>query len=202
MHTLNSELVILVKEGDEKAFGIIFHAYYSALVHFANAYIHDREASRGIVQSVFLKLWEKRALLKETENLKSFLYTLTRNESVSYLRHLKAGQRFASKTSEEAHDFQLNLDALNNLDFSNIDLENIERIIAETIETLPDRCREVFMMSRYENMKNPEIAEKLQISVKAVEANMTRALKIFRENLKDYLPAHLIPLFLKISQYL
>ncbi len=187
-----SEVITLIKNGDEKAFGIVFRSFYGILVNFSNEYLADREASRSIVQTVFMKLWEKRDFLKESDSLKAYLYTITRNECISYLRHLKVSHRFAEKSTATAEDLQLNLDAINDLDFSNIDLENIERIIQETIENLPDRCREVFILSRYDQLKNQEIADKLQISVKAVEANITRALKIFRENLKDYMPAALL----------
>lgn len=193
---INNELVILLKSGDENAFCILFRSFYNPLVHFAQAYIHDIEISKNIVQTVFMKLWEKKKSLKENENLKPFLYTLTRNESISYLRHEKAGKRFLSKNFQNADDLELSIGALEQLDFSKIDLDNIQKIVEQTLENMPDRCREVFVMSRYKQVKNHEIAGELGISVKAVESNITRALKILRENLKDYLPVGLLQIII------
>jgi RNA polymerase sigma-70 factor (ECF subfamily) len=82
----------------------------------------------------------------------------------------------------------LNYDALEELKIEQIDFARLEKLINDTIESLPERCRQVFVMSRYEELKNKEIAEKLQISVKAVEANITRALSKIRENTKEHLP--------------
>jgi RNA polymerase sigma-70 factor (ECF subfamily) len=102
---------------------------------------------------------------------------------------LKVSRKFADKSREMIEKMQLNEEALNELDFSKIDLDAIEKIICDTLETLPERCREVFMLSRYDHLKNREIADKLGITLKAVEGNITRALKIFQVSLRDYLPS-------------
>jgi len=193
---ISIEITRRLKEGDEKAFEIIFHAYYGALVNFSDEYLHDREASRNIVQTVFMKLWEKRDSVMETESLKSYLYTLTRNESISHLRHLKVSRRFTAVSQAAMEDLQLNQEALESLDFSRIDLGMIEKTILDTLETMPERCREVFILSRYEGLKNQEIASKLDISLKAVEGNITRALRIFRFKLRNYMPESLIILII------
>jgi RNA polymerase sigma-70 factor (ECF subfamily) len=192
MNQLQPGIIRLIKNGDEKAFEIVFRSYYSRLVRFANEYVADSEISRNLVQNVFLKLWENRNSLKETETINGYLYTLTRNESISYLRHLKVSQKFAGKIQAEYENRMLNLDALSNLDFNAFDMNRLELAIIKILEELPERCREVFILSRFEQLKNQEIAEKLQITNKAVESNITRALKIFREQLKDYLPASYI----------
>ncbi len=192
MNELQSGIIRLIKDGDEKAFGIVFRSYYSGLVRFAVEYVADREVARNLVQNVYMKLWENKSGLIDDENLKGYLYTLTRNEAISYLRHLKVSQKFAEKIQTEYENLMLNLDAISNLDFNTFDMVKLENAIAQTLEELPERCREVFILSRYEQLKNQEIADKLQISVKAVEANITRALRFFREQLKDYLPAGLL----------
>jgi len=193
---INSELVAMLKKGDEYAFRIVFRSFYQPLLHFAQAYLHDREIGRNIVQTVFMKLWEKRETLKENENLKPLLFTITRNESISYLRHQKASKRFLAQNHSSVEDIELNLGALEQLDFSKIDLDNIQKIVEQTLENMPDRCREVFILSRYNQLRNHQIAEALNISVKAVESNITRALKLLRENLKDYLPVGILQMIL------
>jgi RNA polymerase sigma-70 factor, ECF subfamily len=121
---------------------------------------------------------------------------LTRNESISYLRHLKVSRRFTEVSQAAMEDLQLNQEALESLDFSRIDLGMIEKAILDTLETMPERCREVFILSRYEGLKNQEIASKLDISLKAVEGNITRALRIFRFKLRNYMPESLIILII------
>jgi len=118
-----------------------------------------------------------------------------RNACLSHLRHQKLETNFFEKSLKSSENLQLNYEALEELSVEKIDFQNLERVIQETIASLPPRCREVFVLSRYENLKNKEIAEKLDISVKAVEANITRALTTLRENTKDYLPELLFFMF-------
>ena len=185
---LNTELTNRLKTGDPKAFEILFSNWFEPLVNFSVQYIRDPEVARNIVQTIFMKVWEKRQLINEELNIKSYLFTATKNDCLSYLRHLRIENRYFETTTAQLSDYQLNYEALEQLSFDPVDLENIDRIIRDTVRQLPERCREVFIMSRYEDMRNKEIAEKLNISVKAVEANISRALKALRENLRDYLP--------------
>lgn len=188
--TLNS-----LKSGDAKAFEYVFKCWYEPLVHFANEYLADFESARNIVQNIFLKLWEKRELIDPESNIRAYLYMAARNACLSHLRHLKLEISFFEKSRKNSENLQLNYEALEELSVEKIDFQNLERVIQETISSLPPRCREVFVLSRYENLKNKEIAEKLDISVKAVEANITRALTTLRENTKDYLPELLFFMF-------
>lgn len=185
---IGTEISKRIRENDEKAFEIVFHAWYASLVRFCNEYVLEVETARNIAQSVYMKLWERRHLIDENASLKAFLYTMARNECLSYLKHLKAEAKFFKNSTGRFADQMLAFDALNELDFARIDLDKIEIMVEQTVAALPDRCREVFVMSRYHNLKNREIAEQLGITVKAVEANLTRALKTLKENLKDYGP--------------
>ena len=177
-----------LKDGDSKAFESIFKCWYEPLVHFADEYLSDLESARNIVQNIFMKLWEKHALVDPDSNLRSYLYIATRNACLSHLRHLRVENAYFEKSLRNSEDQQLNYDALEELNIDQIDFSKLEKLIQDTINSLPERCREVFLMSRYEEMKNKEIAEKLQISVKAVEANITRAITKLRENTREYLP--------------
>ena len=185
--SLIREITVRIKNGEEKAFALIFHAWYGSLLHFCREYVFDVEAARNIVQNVFLKVWEKRESLDENSNLKAYLYVMAKNESISYLRHLKTEAGFQKKAKVFSPDLELNLEAISDLDFNRIDMDHIGSVIESVIASLPERCQEVFRMSRYEELKNKEVAERLQISEKAVEANMTRALKTLKDKLKDYL---------------
>lgn len=186
--SIGTEISKRIRENDEKAFEIVFHAWYASLIRFCNEYVLEIETARNIAQSVYMKLWERRHLIDENASLKAFIYTMARNECISYLKHLKAEARFFKNTTARFADQMHAYDALTELDFARIDLEKIEEIVDDTIAGLPERCREIFQMSRYQNLKNREIAEQLGITVKAVEANLTRAIKTLKENLKDYGP--------------
>lgn len=191
---ITKETVNALKKGDTKAFELVFYDLFEPLVNFATEYLNDIEASKNIVQNIFMKLWEIHELVDPDQNLKSYLYITTRNSSLSYLRRLKTEKKYGSGVIAKNELLSLNYDALNDLNLEKIDLDNLESIINQTIDSLPERCREVFMLSRFGELKNKEIAEKLNISIKAVEANISRALTKLRQNSKDYLPE--IALFL------
>jgi len=185
---IEKKTLVRLKEGDSNAFESVFKFWYEPLVHFADEYISDLESARNIVQNIFMKLWEKHALVDPDSNLRAYLYIATRNACLSHLRHLRLETVYFEKSRKNYEDLQLNYEALEELKMEQIDFSNLEKLIQDTIDSLPERCREVFLMSRYDELKNKEIAEKLNISVKAVEANITRAMNKLRENTKEYLP--------------
>ena len=193
---INIELALQLKNGDENAFEIIFKSFFEPIVNFADEYVGEFEVSRNIAQTVFMRLWENRLSINPDLNLKSYLYTSARNLCISHLRRLKAQDNYFEKKKKSYEDFSLNQEALSYLDFNTIDLDSIESIINSTIDSLPKRCKEVFLLSRIEGVKNQEVANQLDISVKSVEANITRALKILKENLKDYLPNAILTIFI------
>lgn len=186
--TIEKKTLERLKEGDSKAFETVFKIWYEPMVNFADEYIADTESAKNIVQNIFMRLWEKHHLVDPDSNLKSYIYMATRNACLSHLRHQSVERAFFEKAKKNSEDLQLNYEALHELDIEKIDFSKLEKLIQDTIEALPERCREVFLMSRYEELKNREIAEKLDITLKAVEANITRALTKLRENTREYIP--------------
>jgi len=135
-----------------------------------------------------MALWNKRTKLTDNTNLWAYLFTVAKNNCLYKLREQRYKQKLFESTDIDEQELNANLDALSTLDTSIIMFTEIEKIIEETIEQLPPQCRFVFKLSRFEEMKNREIAEELGISVKAVEGHISKALKLFRTSLKDYLP--------------
>lgn len=174
--------------GDEIAFKVIYHKYVPRLYHFVYEYIPHNDIVENIIQDTLMTLWDKRQKLAENTNLMAYLFTIAKNNCLYKLRE----QRYRRKLFESAAigeiELKVNIDALNTLDTSIISFKEIETIIMETINQLSPQCKLVFLRSRFENKKNHEIATELGISVKAVEAHITRALKVFRVALRDYLP--------------
>jgi RNA polymerase sigma-70 factor (ECF subfamily) len=183
----SDNLLIDLKNGNKNAFARVFSIYNSRLTYFAKAYVIDEEVALDLVQDAFLKLWENRKKLKDSTLPGAYLYTVTRNNCLNYLKHLKVEAKYHEKVTRNNLELELNYGALKMLEYDLYDFEEVQKIIDKTIESLSPQCKRVFMLSRFENLSNAEIVEKLGITVKAVEANITRALKIFRIELKDYL---------------
>lgn len=186
MNSLSNEIIALLNKKQEAAFEVVFRLYYPRLVFFAQNYVSFEDA-KGLVQEAFIAFWEKNPGLSNESQLQSYLYTTVKNNCLMSLRHNKVVKNFTEKAEIKIQE-QLSAAALEQLDTSEMAFRDMETIIEKTIAGLSPRCREVFVLSRMEGKKNQEIAEELNISVKAVEAQMTKALGIFRLALKDFLP--------------
>lgn len=163
---------------------MLFRRLYRPLCIHARAYLQSREEAEEVVQSVFLVFWEKRNQLDIESNLTSYLYRSVRNHALNVIKHETVKRKHSgyviNHTSEESHDHDT------------IETSELEHKISTALETLPEQCRLVFTMSRYKEMKYAEIAAELGISVKTVENHMGKALRLLREQLKDYLPIILV----------
>lgn len=164
----------------ELFFESIYIQYYSGLCAFAKSFVLDSDEAEEIVQGIILKLWEQKETSYEIVSMKSYLYRAVRNTCLNYIKHQKIQSQYKDaswiKLKEIESDF---IDPYQNTE--------LEEHIQEAINSLPERCREVFEMSRFDGLKNKEISEKLDITVKAVEANITRALSSLRKNISKYL---------------
>jgi RNA polymerase sigma-70 factor (ECF subfamily) len=186
MNSLSNEIIALLNQKQEAAFEVVFRLYYPRLVWFAQNYVLFEDA-KGLVQEAFIVFWEKNPGVSNESQLQSYLYTTVKNNCLMSLRHNKVVKNFVEKAEIKIQK-QLSAAALEQLDTSEMAFREMETIIEKTIAGLSPRCREVFVLSRMEGKKNQEIAEELNISVKAVEAQMTKALGIFKMALKDFLP--------------
>lgn len=162
-------------------FDEIYVSYFSRMRRFAREYVLFDEDAENIVQDVFLLLWEKKDVLKVQVSLISYLFSLVKNRCLDYLRHQVVAEEFKQELS-------VKLSALEHLDQTFGSEEEIERIVKNAIDNLPERCREIFIKNRIDGKKYREIADELQLSVNTVENQMGIALKRLRMSLKDYLP--------------
>ena len=164
---------------NEKKFEELFRNYFSVLCLFANKIIPDFDSAKEVVHEVFINLWERRNKVDATKSFKSYLYTSVHNRCLNFVRDHKKFQQNIDIERIKHEEFSENSDSI-------VEIEMREKII-NTIDSLPEKCKKVFELSRYEGFKYSEIAQKLNISVKTVEAQMSKALKILRENLIEYL---------------
>lgn len=177
-----------LKMGDEAAFKVIYNKYVPRLYYFVHEYVPQGDIVENIIQDTLMTLWDKKATLTDNTNLAAYLFTVAKNNCLYKLRDLKYRKKLYDSTDIGILELNANLDALVSLDTSLFTFKEIEQIIKNTLEQLPPQCRVVFQLSRFEDKKYKEIAEELNISVKAVEGHISKALKVFRTNLKNYLP--------------
>lgn len=167
--------------GDITAFEMIFRTYYQPLCNYAYTFLQDKENAEEIVQSTFLSVWEKRETLSIRTGVKPYLYAMVRNACLNVIKHEKIKQKHAvEELAVGVHSY----DSVSHT----VAGSELELKIQQAMEQLPEQCRLVFKLSRFEELKYSEIAEQLNISIKTVENHMGKALKIMREQLKDYLP--------------
>jgi RNA polymerase sigma-70 factor (ECF subfamily) len=157
----------------------------------------ETEDAENIVQDLFLFLWENRIILHTINNLNAYLFTLTKNRCIDFLRgKINENTRNEKMQSLFESELKLKLDSLEIFETHHLSDEKIEEIINDAINALPKKCREIFVLSRFEGMKYKEIAEKLDISVNTVENQMSIALRKLKVSLKQYLPLYYFLLFM------
>ncbi|MCZ4245282.1 RNA polymerase sigma-70 factor [Pedobacter punctiformis] len=180
MESNDTNLIALIKEGNKLAFDDVFIKHFKSLHAYAYTIIKERDDAEEIVQNVFVRIWTKRAQLKTDGYLKSFLYRAVHNESLNYLKHKKIRSKFDLHYADSAKNDMGNLN-------KDLMAAELERNIHAAINDLPEKCREVFQLSRFEQLKYQQIADALNISIKTVENQMGKALKILRLKMVDFL---------------
>jgi RNA polymerase sigma-70 factor, ECF subfamily len=165
---------------DKTVFEALFRSEFKRLCFLSLQFVKDLDTSKEIVQDAFINLWEKRETIDLSKPVTAYLSTTVRNRSLNYLRDNKKFNNDLLTAEELLSDqgvYQENT----------METTDISARIKEAIGELPEKCREIFILSRYENMKYQEIAGKLEISVKTVETQMSKALQHMRLRLKEFL---------------
>ncbi|MEM6264822.1 MAG: RNA polymerase sigma-70 factor [Bacteroidota bacterium] len=166
-----------IKNGNRRAFEEVFRLYYEPLCRFCLRFLQSQEEAEEVVQDLFVAFWEKKNELELTVSIKSYLYRAARNRSLNVIKHQQVKDRYVGETTFlMRHSYE-------EVSFTS----ELEAAIAKGIDALPERCREIFLLSRHEGLKYREIADLLGISPKTVEVQMSKALKSLREHLKEFL---------------
>ena len=159
----------------------VFKQYFKTLQNYAYTILNDLDVAEEMVQNVFLKIWEKREKLPQDANIGSYLYKSVYHESLNWLRHEKV------KLSHQQHTFYSMKDETDNA-ADRIKMKQLEEHLQKALNDLPQQCRTIFQMSRFDEMRYREIANELGISIKTVENQMGKALRLMRLKLVEFLP--------------
>ncbi|SHF58674.1 RNA polymerase sigma-70 factor, ECF subfamily [Arenibacter palladensis] len=183
---INNELFLsLLEKGEKCAFETLFRLYYTKLVNISKGYLVYQQEAESIVQNVFLKLWENKASLGEVSNINSYLYTMTKNLCLDQLKHEKIKKNYIDNSYRIRSEIQYKFIQD---EAASLLLENeLESKIIQSIELLPEKCKNIFKKSRLEGLKRSEIASEMGISHKTVDNHMASALRHMRFHLREFI---------------
>lgn len=179
-------LALRIKNGDAQAYELLFRKYYIRLCNFSNKFLHNQEESSEIAEEVFLKIWENRSEIDPDDSILSFMFKIAQNSSLNRLRRKKIESKYIEV---------LKITYIEHSDFNAYDsyvMNELESNFRLALDKIPPQSKRVFELSRFEGLKYLQIAEEMNISVRTVEVHMTKALKILREELADYLTIMLV----------
>jgi len=174
----DSEIVRRIRQGDAGQFESLFRSSYVSLVRYAKTLIKDHDTAEEIVQDLFFRLWKDKDKLQIESSLNGYLYRAVHNRCLHHIDHNRVVEKYAREMAvmeQETNESPTDI----------LHYRELQAKIAAILERLPEKCGKIFCMSRFEGLKYSEIAEKLSISIKTVEANMGRALKEFRKILAE-----------------
>jgi RNA polymerase sigma-70 factor (ECF subfamily) len=174
----DEDLMPRIKNGDEVAFELVFHRYKGYLLDFINKSLPKEEDAEGIVQEVFVKLWTNRDKLDPSKSLNAFLYTIARNELYGHLRKLLSKRKYLEELYFSSNDPV-------NTPEKEIEYLELEKTVASLIKSLPEKRREIFILSREEGLTYKEIARQLGISENTVDTQIRKALSFLKEGLRN-----------------
>ena len=164
-----------LRDGIEATYQMVFHAHYENLCRYAFTIVRDEEDAKDVVQGLFMKMWEKKEDLVVTHTVKSYLYKAVHNLCLNKLEHRDVRTKFKADDTGKP----------NNVQHPEVFPDELEDRIKTIIQNLPPQCRTIFMMSRYDEMKYAEIASALGLSVNTIENQVSKALRILRDNLRE-----------------
>jgi len=183
----DSTAIGLIKQGSQKAFERLFKDHFKNLHAYAYTFLKDDEMAEEVVQNVFCRIWEKRDQLKTDGSIKAYLYRSVHNESLNYLKHQKVRANFGVYYAGEMEQFGNDDSASKKLLTAELQ-KHIEKALSE----LPEQCRIIFQLSRFEQLKYQQIADQMGLSIKTIENQMGKALRVMRQKLAEFLPIILL----------
>ncbi|MEX0906529.1 MAG: RNA polymerase sigma-70 factor [Balneolaceae bacterium] len=174
-----------IRKGDERAFEILFKKYYLPLTRFAWRYVKSKAIAEELTQELFTILWEKRESWDTEGSIRSYLYKSMRNLSLNHIKHQQVKDKYDRQWMDQKENPEIEIQ-------ERYREQKIRVAITTAIEELPERSKMTYKLHRYDGLTYEEIADVMEVSVKTVESQMTRTLKILRKKLSYLLPILMI----------
>ena len=182
--------LLALKQGDKKVFESVFREFYNPLCIHARRYLIDPEQAEEVVQEMFFKMWERRDSLSVSSSISAYMYKAVSNHALNYIKYQRVTRQYQEYVGFHTDNSQVGT-ALDLLVHSDLECK-----FTALVKTMPERRRMIFEMSRFEGLRYSQIAEKMGISVKTVEIQMSKALEFMRDKLREYLPVVLFLILL------
>ena len=174
----------------ERFFNEAFEQHFERIVIYIQGYCKDWEMARNIAQDTYIAFWENIDKVDATKTALPYLFFIAKNKALNIMKRDIVKGKYSSYTQKR--EMEINYRALESSTMDAVHAYEIEKLVAKSIEQMNDKVKETFCLSRFKNMKNEEVAQELNISVKTVEYRMAAALRILRKNLKDFLQVIII----------
>lgn len=178
----DNDLVTQIQQGNELAFEVIFLRYYSLLCQYASTIVGNRDSGEEVVQDMFVKLWENRRNLNISSSFRSYLYRSVHNQCINHIESRKVRRIYSQNNVHQVVPFA------GDYPIANLIAKELEEKIKNSIDALPEQCREVFLLIRIQNKSYQDVAKKLNISLNTVKTQMQRAIMKMKRDLQEYLP--------------
>ena len=173
----------------------IFTEYKERFIRFALSYVRDVDVAEDLVMEAIMYYWENRDTLINVENVPLYILTIIKNKSLNYLNRLRTWDEVSDRIiTDKEWDLKMRISSLESCDPENLFCEEVQQLLEQTLNKLPEKTRRIFLLSRDDEKNYKEIAEITGLSTKSVEFHISKALKHLRKRLKDYLPL-LLPVF-------
>lgn len=177
---------------DIQNFNLLFNEYHDRFIRFAQGYVKEREAAEDFVSEAFTLYWENREKLLSDTKPQAYILTIVKNKCLNHLEHLQMRQRTENLMNDHAEwRLSLSINTLQACDPEFLFSQEIKQIIEKTLQSLPEKTRQIFILSRFESFSYIEIAEKMNLSTKSIEFHISKALNQLRLSLKDFI--YLLP---------
>lgn len=171
------------------AFNELFTNYKGRFIRFSKTYVRDTAIAEDYVMDSFIYYWENRHKLEDNVNVPAYVLTIIKHKCLNYLQHQRLHEEVVNQMASHAQwELNTRIASLEACEPYELFASEAQEIVKNTLKRLPERTREIFIMSRMRNLSHNEIAEKLHITAKGVEFHIAKALKKLRAELKDYLP--------------
>ena len=187
MHDVDNDLLISLKSGDLAAFEKFYIEFHPKLFAFSRKFIDDSETAKDILQEVFFDFWTQRSVIDIKTSVQSYLFRMLHNRCLNHIRSRKIHEKYVDYSENKLKEAELAFYDYGLDNYTSIFFLEMQDILEKSIQSLPESCRQIFLLSRNEGLTSKEIANQLNISIRTVENQIYRSLKIIKEDLKDYL---------------